>query len=82
MEYIPIATGAAIGVAQSFVNKSKTNYFQFLFRAGGMAASLYASHQGMGPTNVAPAATTAFAALFADALVQNTLDHELSLKQF
>ncbi len=67
MEYLPLGVGAAVGLGAGLVDReeAKLPHSQLLYRGGGLAASLWAQHKGMGPPNLAPSLVAAFAATLA-----------------
>jgi hypothetical protein len=64
MEFTPLLVGAAVGGGAGLVDReeAKLAHSQLIYRVGGLVASLWAQHKGIGPANVAPAAVSAFAA--------------------
>jgi len=64
MEFTPLLVGAAVGGGAGLVDReeAKLAHSQLIYRVGGLLASLWAQHKGIGPANVAPAAVSAFAA--------------------
>ena len=82
MEILPLGVGAAVGAGAGLIDRNarslQPNHVQLIYRAGGLAASLWAQHQGWGPPNVAPAAVAGFAASLAGRATILLLVHDIS----
>lgn len=86
MELLPLGVGAAVGAGAGLIDRNAASlepkHVQLLYRAGGLAAALYAQSKRLGPPNLAPALVTAMAASLSYRATDLLLAHELTLGEF